>query len=192
MLMLLQHATDAVQHAEESSAAPNLLSPNGGLMVWTLLIFIALWVILAKFAFKPITKAVEDREKALQDALDAAQRDREAATALLAEQRAGIATARDEAQKIIADARTISEQMRGKLLDETRAEQQVMLERARGEIAAERDRAIDELRREAVDLAIAGASKVIGKNLDDASNRAIIDNFLKSIPSDAAKSAVNG
>ena len=179
MFLLLQ---EAVAHVEESHAAPSLLAPNGGLMVWTLVIFVLLWVILSKFAFKPITKAVEDRERALQDALDAAQRDREAATALLSEQRAGIVVARDEAQRIIADGRVVAEQMRAKLLEDTRLEQQEMLERARREIATERDRAIMELRREAVDLAIAGASKVIEKNLDDSSNRKIVESFLATIP----------
>jgi F-type H+-transporting ATPase subunit b len=75
------------------------------------------------------------------------------------------------------------------LLDETRVEQQGMLERARQEIGAERDRAIAELRQEAVGLAIAGASKVIEKNLDDASNRKIVENFLATIPAQGASKA---
>ena len=61
-----------------------------------------------------------------------------------------------------------------------------MLERARAEIQAERDRALLELRREAVELAVRGASKVLEKNLDDAANRKIVDDYLASIP--AAKS----
>ena len=68
------------------------------------------------------------------------------------------------------------------MIEETRTQQQDMLERARREIDAEKVRAIAELRREAVDLAIAGASKVIEKNLDDDSNRKIVENFLSTIP----------
>jgi F-type H+-transporting ATPase subunit b len=177
--LLLQEAT---QHIEESSKT-NLLSPNGGLMVWTLVIFLLLWFILSKFAFKPITKAVEDREAALQDAINAARADREAAEQLLAEQRIQIEAARDEAQRIIAEGRATGEQLRAKLLEDTRGEQQSMLDRARREIGVERDRAIAELRQEAVELAIAGASKVIEKNLDDQTNRKIVENFLSSIPS---------
>ena len=67
-------------------------------------------------------------------------------------------------------------------MEETRVQQQDMLERARREIEAEKVRAIAELRREAVDLAIAGAGKVIEKNLDDSSNRQIVENFLSTIP----------
>ena len=70
------------------------------------------------------------------------------------------------------------------MIEETRGQQQEMLERARREIESEKVRAIADLRREAVELAIAGASKVIEKNLDDASNRQIVESFLSSIPSD--------
>jgi F-type H+-transporting ATPase subunit b len=178
MYLLLQ---EVIQHAEESTKT-DLLTPNGGLMVWTLVIFILLWIILSKAAFKPITAAVEAREAALQDAIDAAKRDRDDAARLLTEQRTQIAAARDEAQRIIVEGRAVGEQLRTKMLEETRVEQQTMLERARTEIASERDRAIAELRREAVDLAIAGASKVIEKNLDDTANREIVERFLASLP----------
>jgi F-type H+-transporting ATPase subunit b len=177
-LFLLQEATEHVAEAPTS-----LLSPNGGLMFWTLIIFVVLWVVLSKAAFKPITKAVEDREAALQDAINAAKRDREEAAQVLADHRNQLAGARDEAQRIIAEARVVDEQLRAKMLDETRAEQQAMLERARQEITSERDKAITALRREAVDLAIAGASKVIEKNLDSDTNRKIVESFLASIPS---------
>lgn len=180
LLFLLQDVAE--QGAHEAAGGSTLLSPNTGLMVWTVLLFVVLWFILSKFAFPKITEAVRAREQALQDAIDAAKRDRENAEVLLKEQRTGIANARDEAQRIIAEGRTVAEQMRTKLLEDTHAEQQGLLERARQEIAAERDRAIADLRREAVDLAIAGASKVIEKNLDESSNRKIVESFLASIP----------
>ena len=68
------------------------------------------------------------------------------------------------------------------MIEETHKQQQQMLETARREIAQEKERAIAEMRREAIDLAIAGASKVIEKNLDDQSNRKIVESFLSSIP----------
>ena len=166
-----------------SAEAPTgLLSPSGGVMVWTLLIFTVLLLILSKYAFKPITKAVEERERALADAIEAAQHDREESGRLLQDQRDQIAAARDEAQKIIADARGAAEQVRGKMIEQAHGETSELLDRARREIVAERDRAIAELRVEAIDLAIAGASRVIGKNLDDQSNRQLVESFLASIP----------
>ncbi|HEY8309523.1 MAG TPA: F0F1 ATP synthase subunit B, partial [Gemmatimonadaceae bacterium] len=101
---------------------------------------------------------------------------------LLQDQREQIATARDEAQKIIADARAAAEQMRGKMIEQAHGETNDLLDRARREIGAERDRAIADLRLEAIDLAIAGASRVIGKNMDDQSNRQLVESFLASIP----------
>lgn len=179
-MLLQEHGAAAAEGAE--AVKPGLLSPSGGLMFWTLIIFVILAYILSKFAFKPITKAVEEREKALEDAIAGAKADREAAAKLLAEHQAQIEGARAEAQKMIVEGRQIGEKIRAEMVEETRGQQQEMLERARREIEAEKVRAIADLRREAVDLAIAGASKVIEKNLDDASNRQIVESFLSSIP----------
>lgn len=168
--------------AAEAGGKPNLLSPNGGLMFWTLLIFLVLMFVLSKFAFKPLLAAVEAREAALEEAISKAKQDRDAASALLAEQQRQLDGARAEAQKFIADGRAISEKLKASMLEETKLQQQEMLDRARRELENEKVRAIAELRREAVDLALAGAGKVISRNLDDAANRKIIDDFLSSIP----------
>ncbi len=88
-----------IQEAAAEEAKGGLLSPHGGLMFWTLAIFLVLWFILTKFAFKPITAAVEAREKALEDAIVAAKVDREEAAKILAEHRAQIEAARAEAQR---------------------------------------------------------------------------------------------
>ncbi|MGI8619824.1 MAG: F0F1 ATP synthase subunit B [Gemmatimonadaceae bacterium] len=173
----------APAYASEAAAEKtSLMSPNTGLMFWTLVIFIALWIILTRYAFKPITAAVEAREAALRDAIEAARRDREEAAALLAQHRAKIEEARGEAQKFMAEARAAGEKVRSHMLEETKVQQQEMLDRARREIEAERDRAIAQLRREAVELAISGAEKVIERNLDTDANRKIVEKFLASIP----------
>jgi F-type H+-transporting ATPase subunit b len=178
------------QEAEHGAAAGGgggLLDPHAGLMVWTLLIFVVLLAILSKFAFKPLTAAVEARERSLEEAIASAKRDREEAARLLAEQRAQLEGSRGEAQKLIADARAAGEKMRADLLEQTRQQQAELLDRARRDIDAERDRAIAELRREAVDLALAGASKVIERNLDDAGNRQLVEQFLATIPANGAR-----
>ncbi|MFN2398836.1 MAG: F0F1 ATP synthase subunit B [Gemmatimonadaceae bacterium] len=174
--------------AQEEGAKPNLLSPNGGLMFWTLLIFIALLVILSRMAFPAIIDAVAERERALQAAIDNAKHDREEAARILEQQRKELDAARLEAQKFIAEGRQAGEKMRTEMLTETRREQQEVLDRARREIGAERDRAIAELRRETVELAVLGASKVIEKNLDDEANRRIVEHFLSTLSPRTAKS----
>ena len=159
----------------------NLLSPSGGVMFWTLIIFVVLMVVLQRFAFKPMLAAVEAREKALQDAIDAARRDREESERVLAEHRAQLEKARGEAQKLIADGRATAEKLRNDLIEQTRVQQQEMLERARRDIENEKNNAIASLRREAVDLAIAGAGKVLERNLDSDSNRKLVEAYLSSV-----------
>jgi F-type H+-transporting ATPase subunit b len=171
----------SAQEGSQAGGGGNILTPNGGLMVWTLVIFGILVFVLSKFAFKPITEAVQAREKALEDAIEGAKRDREEAAKLLEEQRQQLSAARDEGQKIIANSRTAAEEVRHDMLEESRKQQQEMIDKARADINRERDNAIADLRREAVDLAILGASKVIEKNLDEKSNRELVEKFLASI-----------
>jgi F-type H+-transporting ATPase subunit b len=159
------------------------MSIQVNLMFWTIVIFGILFWILKSKVFPVIIGAVEAREKALADALEGARKDRDEAARILAEHRAQVERARDDAQKLIAEARVVSEKSRADLLERTRAEQQELLERARRDIAGERDKAIAQLRREAVDLAIAGATKVVEENLDSDKNRKLVEQFLSSMQS---------
>lgn len=169
------------QEAAHEEPKRGLLDPHAGLMFWTLLIFVALWLLLRKFAFPAIFAAVEAREKALEDAIAGAKRDREEAAKLLEEHRRQIDAARADAQRLIADGAKAGERIRAEMVEAARQQQQEILDRARQEIGAERDRAIAELRREAVELAIRGASKVIEQNLDDEANRKIVEDFLTDL-----------
>ena len=174
--------------AQEGGERVNILAPKAGLMIWTLIIFGLLFFVLRRYAFPPITAAVEAREQALNDAIEGAKRDRDEAARILAEQRAQIEAARTEAQRFIADGRAAGEKIRADMIEQTRQQQQELIDRARRDIEGERDRAIAELRREAVELAIAGAGKVIEKNLDDQSNRRLVEGFLATIGSGKVKS----
>ncbi len=178
---LLLVASPLLAQEAEAASRPGLLSLQGGLMFWTLVVFVLVFGILSKFAFGPITQAVADREKALLDAIEAAKKDRDDAAKLLEEHRKQIEAARGEAQRFIAEGRAQAEKMKSDMLEQTHAQQAELLERARRDIDAEKTKAIDELRREAIDLALAGASKVIEKNLDDAQNRKLVESYLSSI-----------
>jgi F-type H+-transporting ATPase subunit b len=181
LLLTIAAALQDQDHAPATGGGSALLNPNAGLMFWTLLIFLVLMVILSKYAFGPITAAVEARERALEEAILAAKRDREEASAMLEKQRQQIEAARNDAQRLIAEGRTAGERLRAEMLEETRTQQQDMLERARRDIETEKVRAIRELRAEAVDLAIAGASRVIDQNLDDKKNRQLVEQFLSTL-----------
>jgi F-type H+-transporting ATPase subunit b len=167
---------------EEVPRRVDLLTPSGGLMIWTLLIFGVTFGLLWWKAYPKILEAVEAREKSLSDAIEAAKKDRDEAAALLAEHRKTLEATRDEVQKIMTDARASAEKVREDIVEQAHREQQTVLERARAEIGAERDRAMIELRKQTVDLAVRAASKVIERNLDVESNRAVVESFLASIP----------
>ena len=156
-------------------------------MFWTFVTFVILFAVLGKLVFPKITAAVEAREKALEELIEGAKRDRAEAASVLAEQQRQIEAAKNEAQKIIVEGRQVGDKLRAQMIEETHQQQQQMLERARTEIGREKEEAIAELRREAIELAIAGASKVVEKNLDDQSNRKIVESFLSSIPVAEAK-----
>ena len=182
LLSLALTTTNAGLLLAQEAEQPPLMALRVNLMLWTLVIFLILFFMLKKWAFPAILGAVERREQALQEALDNAKRDREEAQRLLDEHRRRIEEARGEAQKLIADGRAIAEKMRNDLIEQTHQEQQAMLERARREIETEKERAVAQLRREAVNLAIAGASKVIEQNLDNTRNRQLVESFLSSLP----------
>jgi F-type H+-transporting ATPase subunit b len=183
----LAFAAPLLAQEAEAHEPVNLLSPNTGLMFWTLLIFIVLLVILSRFAFKPLTAAVEARERALEEAIAAAKRDRDEAAALLAQQQKALDATRADAQRLLAESRTTGEKIRADMLEQTKHQQHELLERARAEIDTERRRAIADLRREAVELALAGASKVIERNLDDQTNRKLVESFLSTVPIASAR-----
>jgi F-type H+-transporting ATPase subunit b len=175
--------------AQEEGARPsgNILTPSGGLIVWTLVIFGVVMFVLSKFAFRPITAAVAAREHSLEEEIEQAKRDRTEAANLLAQQRQLLEHAQADAQRLITDARGAGDRVRQQLLEQAHAEQQEMLERARKELDDERQRAIADLRREAVDLAIMGAGKVIEKNLDDQTNRKLVEQFLATLTPEQAR-----
>src|SRR5271163_4647918 len=125
--MLALAAAPAAAQSETPSASANILTPNGGLMVWTLVIFVILLFVLGRYAFGPITEQVRKREQALTDALEGAKHDREEAAKLLAEQRRQLEAARDEGQKLIADARNAAERSRQDLVAQAHAQQQDIL-----------------------------------------------------------------
>jgi F-type H+-transporting ATPase subunit b len=167
-------------HAAEGGAS-NMLDPKVGLMFWTLLIFVFLLVVLSKFAYKPLLAAVEAREAALEKAIGDAKADRAEAAKLLAEQQKQLAETRADVQKVMADGRAATEALRAEMLEKVKAEGADMLDRTRREMQAEKEKAVAELRREAVDLAISGASKVIGRNLDSATDRSLVESFLAGL-----------
>jgi F-type H+-transporting ATPase subunit b len=169
----------ALLQQEHATRGPLDVEP--GLMIWTVLVFIALLLILRKFAWPALLGAVEARERALEEQLAEAEQNRAEAARLLAEHQKLIAEGRASAHALLTEARTAAEKERALAMEKTRQEQEELLERARRDISAERDRAVADLRREAVDLSLAAATKLLGERLNSESDRRIVQEYLSSL-----------
>lgn len=170
----------AVQEAEHA-AEPGIFNLNLGVSFWTVVIFLALLLVLKKYAFPPILGYAEARERRIQEILDAAAGDREEAQRILEEQRRELGEARRRAEQIVAEGKQAGERVRQEMLETARAEQEALLERARRDIDQERQKALEAIRREAVDLSIAAAGKLVGQRLDGGEDRRLVERYLDDV-----------
>ena len=169
------------EHGAEGGGLPGPFRLEPGLIIWTWVVFIALFLLLRKYAWPAIVRATEERERTIERQLQDAERQNVEAKQLLEQHQQALAEAKHEAQALLQEAKTTADHEREQLLAKARAEQEQILERAKREIDAERDRAITDLRREAVDLSLAAASKLIERRLDDDTNRALVEDYLGSL-----------
>ena len=165
--------------AQEGGAGP--LTVDGGLVIWTLVVFGLLLLILRRTAWPVLLAAVRERERRLEEQLAQAQRDRTEAAALLEEHKRLVARAKAEAQELLAKAKAVADKERATLLARAREEYEELLARARKDIEEEREKAILALRREAVDLSIAAASKLLEAQLDNEANRRLVTEYLATL-----------
>ena len=168
-----------LQAAAEAPKGPFAINP--GVSIWTLVVFLLLLVILARTAWPAILKAVEEREKKIQEQLDQAEKANQDAQRVLADYQQKLAAARSEAQELLAAGRQAAEKVREEIAARARAEHEELIGRARREIAAEREKALAELRGEAVELSLAAASKVLERNLDSEADRRLVREYLDSL-----------
>jgi F-type H+-transporting ATPase subunit b len=156
---------------------------NPGLIIWTWLVFGVLFVLLKKYAWPAILTMTEQREQTIRRHLEEAEQAHAKAQALLAEQQKLLGESRTQAQAIMAEAKSAAEKERAAAVLKTREEQDQLLARARREIAAEGEKARQELRREAVDLSLAAASKLIGERLGAEADKKIVIDYIASLES---------
>lgn len=179
--LTLQEHAPAGGAAAEVHAAPSPFDINTAVIFWTLIVFGLLLVLLRRFAWPSILKSVEERERKIQHQLDEAEKHRAESARLLEEHKKLLATAKSEAQEIITKAKQVGEKEREALLAKARHEQDELLARARKEIGEEKQKALLALRKEAVDLALAGAAKLVELKLDSDANRRLVTEYLESL-----------
>ena len=173
------------------SSGSFLITPNVGLMLWTLLLFVISMYILWKLAFPRISEALERRQKAIEDSIDAAERTRRDADELLAEYRERLNQARQQAEDIVARARHAAEVHERDAHAEAQARREQSMEQTRRDIEAETRRAIDQIRRDVADLTVMATERVTRKTLTGADQRRLVEDALRELDFSALSGGAN-
>jgi len=166
---------------KEDSGGSFLVSPNLGLMIWTLLVFLFTMWVLSKLAFPRIQEALDKRANAIRESIDSAEKTREEADKILEEYRARLREAREQADDIVARARRAAEATTTQAAQEGREKREELLAAARRDIEAETRRSLERIRREVADLTVLTTEKVTRKSLDADDQKRLIDEALAEV-----------
>jgi F-type H+-transporting ATPase subunit b len=167
--------------ASEGGGGSALITPEVGTFFWTMITFVVLAILLGRFAWKPLLGALDERETSIRESIEQARKDREDAEGLLAEHRELLDQARRERAEAVAVGQRDGEKLKGEILEEARNQRARLLEQTEAQVQAGMRQARAELRTVAVDLAIQAAEKLITKNLDDQTQRQLIEDYLADL-----------
>tara|TARA_Y100001970_G_scaffold83689_1_gene105769 strand:- start:1301 stop:1846 length:546 start_codon:yes stop_codon:yes gene_type:complete len=164
------------------SGGKNLLTQvTPGLYIWTIITFLLLFYVLAKFAWKPLLKMLEERENLIKSSLDDAEKARQELEKINSESEVIISQARSEAQSILSDGKAAAEKIKDDTIAKAKDEASKIREDAKHQIQVEKDKAITDIKKEVVDLSISVAEKLINKNISEQDNSSLIEESLKKI-----------
>jgi F-type H+-transporting ATPase subunit b len=158
-----------------------LLRPDPGLFVWTILTFMVLLFALKKLAWAPLLSALDSRQEAIRKSLDDAQLARQELERLQQESAQIIRQARVEADSIIGASRADAERLREEMKQNARAEAAAVIRNAERQIQLESERALQQIRHEAVDLSVMIASKLLQRNVSKEDNARLIEDALRQV-----------
>jgi F-type H+-transporting ATPase subunit b len=186
MSQILVLAQAAVDHGTEGAAAKDsggsfLVSPELGLMIWTLLLFGATLWFLSRNVFPRIQEALDKRAKLIAESIDAAERSKKESEELIAEYRARLKEAREQADDIVARARKAAESSKAQAAEEGREKREELVAAARRDIEAETRRSLERIRKEVADLTVLATEKVTRKSLTPDDHKRLVDEALAEV-----------
>jgi len=158
-----------------------LVQPDPGLFIWTILTFLILVTLLAKFAWRPLLQALDSRQELIRKSLDEAQQARQELERLQHESSQIIRQARVDAEAVVAQSRSDAARLREELRQKAKAEAEGIVRNAERQIQLETQRALQQIRHEAVDLSVMIASKILRRNLTKEDNEKLIEEALKQV-----------
>jgi F-type H+-transporting ATPase subunit b len=177
---------------EEESGGSFLVSPELGLMIWTLLLFGATLLILNKLVFPRISEALDKRSKAIAESIEHAERTKREADELLEEYRARLREAREQAEDIVVRARKAADSLGDQAKADATKQREELLAATRRDIEAETRRALDEIRKEVATLTVIATEKVTRKSLTPDDHRRLIEDALSEVDFSALSREGNG
>jgi F-type H+-transporting ATPase subunit b len=168
-----------------------LIQVTPGLMIWTVICFLATFYVLKRFAFAPIQGMIDERRKRIREALDEADNARAEARQMLEEHRAMMAEARGKAEEILTHARQVAEAQKKRMRDELEIDRKRRIEETTRQIEAETQRALELIRAEVAELTVIATQKVTGKVLDQADHRRLIEDAVRELDFSALEVSPN-
>jgi len=181
-------AAEAAEHGEESGGS-FLVSPGLGLMIWTLVLFLITMWVLSKVAFPKIQEALDKRAKTIAESIDAAERQRQESDELLAEYRARLAEAREQADDIMARARKAAETAEAEATAAGKEKREELVEAAKRDIEAETRRSLEQIRSEVADLTVLATERVTRKSLTAEDQKRLVEEALSEVDFSALSGA---
>ena len=170
------------QESHGGSSAPNpLVQLDPGLFIWTILTFIVLFLVLAKFAWRPLLAALKNREDQIKTALQNAEQAKDELDKITIKSKAITDEAREEAKVILSQAKASSDKIKQEMLSKATEEADKIRIEAENKIKIEKDKAVDEIKTRVVDLTFAITEKIIKKNISSKENKNLIEEYLKGL-----------
>ena len=159
-----------------------LVSPDPGLFIWSTVAFLILFFLLSKFAWKPIVKALDERERSIEDALSKAEMAKAEMAKLISENEDLLKEARLERDNILKEAKEIKDQIINDAKDQAKTEGTILIEKAKDEITNQKLAAMAEIKNQVSSLSLAIAEKVLRKQLEDQDKQqALVNDLLKEV-----------
>jgi F-type H+-transporting ATPase subunit b len=178
---MVELARAALLAAEEEPEGIDLILPEAAELIWGAIAFVIVLYVLTKVAFPKLREVIEQREQTIQGSLEQAESTKTEAQKLLDDYRKQVADARGEANRIIEESRQQAEQIRKDLIAKAERDAEGVVERAQEQIAAERNRTVQELQGQIAQFSIELAEKVVGRSLDTESQRDMVDAYIKEV-----------
>jgi F-type H+-transporting ATPase subunit b len=166
--------------------AAGIMDLRPGLAIWTAITFLLLLVLLSKFAWGPIVRMLDERERTIRQAIEQAKKERAEAERMLAEQTASLTAAQREAAALAQRSKQEVEALRVELTARARKEADELVASARRQIQEEKTKALAELKGQVADLAIEAARRLIQSSLDEKAQRALVEEYIAQLPADRA------